>query len=731
MRAAPSTSAARRGHATAARVAARRRRWRWTATSTATRSRRGRRSTPPISAATSRGLTRDFGLPRIAMAGNGRLDVVGGGTLAAPSLRVTARFPALAPGRDARAGADRLGVDSGPRRARGPRRRRARVDAVARRTARCGRRWSRCTRRAGARSPRTPRSRRRSRCASISRGRAAAGEAGDDHRRAVGRAIRRRPGRCAAARGCRSGTRSRCPASSSAPTRNAWRSICAWAAARAERARRPSRVDLGRLPRALVPPALGLGGTVDVDVRSRVGAGAAHRRDGGAGRRPHPRPPQPVVRSDGAARPAAARAGGCARAGWRSRRRATLRSSGRSGHRATRAPRSRWTSTSATPISAVVGGRRSADRRPADEGEAKPLARAREGAGARLDAGSTAASGSRGCRLAVAGRGLAFDEHAVGDLELTVSGEGDGIAHRAARPAPRPARTRIDVTTPLSLRVDPSHSRPTPRRWRARRSRCRGTLDRLPLAALARVAGPPRARRRDAVVAPVGLPARSRSPKGTVAIDVAGAADERFPPTDARIELDFDGGAVRGARPRLAQGAPAARRRGARRSAARPRLLAARAAGGRAAARPRGARAARAAAAGAARRETDREPPRAAQGPPARRPDRRRDGRRAARACSTRRPATSAGQVAVGLRARSRRRYADRKAKLDARSDLAGRRHVARDRRDDRRPRLSRRCARPRPAARAVRRPPGRDSASTFEGLSGVTPADAHGRRAC
>ena len=47
-------------------------------------------------AATSRGLTRDFGLPRIAMAGNGRLDVVCGGTLAAPSLRVTARFPSLA-----------------------------------------------------------------------------------------------------------------------------------------------------------------------------------------------------------------------------------------------------------------------------------------------------------------------------------------------------------------------------------------------------------------------------------------------------------------------------------------------------------------------------------------------------------------------------------------------------------------------------------------------------------
>src|SRR4029079_6005237 len=43
-------------------------------------------------AAAARGLARDFDLPRLAMAGQGRLDVTLGGTTAAPPLRASPRF---------------------------------------------------------------------------------------------------------------------------------------------------------------------------------------------------------------------------------------------------------------------------------------------------------------------------------------------------------------------------------------------------------------------------------------------------------------------------------------------------------------------------------------------------------------------------------------------------------------------------------------------------------------
>ena len=73
-------------------------------------------------------------------------------------------------------------------------------------------------------------------------------------------------------------------------------------------------------------------------------------------------------------------------------------------------------------------------------------------------------------QLAVTGRGLAYGKHTVGDLELTVSGEGNG-ATAARLTSVAPARARIDVTTPLSLRSILCAARPTPRRWRARASR--------------------------------------------------------------------------------------------------------------------------------------------------------------------------------------------------------------------------------------------------------------------
>ena len=122
-----------------------------------------------------------------------------------------------------------------------------------------------------------------------------------------------------------------------------------------------------------------------------------------------------------------------------------------------------------------------------------------------------------------------------------MSGEGDGdlAAHIAST---TPARTNIDITTPLSLR---SILRQPPDAATFMRTpfEVRGNLDRLPLAVLARAAGR-RERVAGTLSSEVAVSGTIAELKGTVAIDVAGAAMGRFPPTDARIELDFDPGAV-------------------------------------------------------------------------------------------------------------------------------------------------------------------------------------------
>ena len=122
-----------------------------------------------------------------------------------------------------------------------------------------------------------------------------------------------------------------------------------------------------------------------------------------------------------------------------------------------------------------------------------------------------------------------------------MSGEGDGnlAAHIATT---TPARTSIDITTPLSLRSilrqppDAATFARTPFDIGATSIGCRSRCSRAPPAGPS--ASPARCRRS------WRSPARLPAPKGTVAIDVAGAAMGRFPPTDARIELDFDPGAV-------------------------------------------------------------------------------------------------------------------------------------------------------------------------------------------
>ena len=247
-------------------------------------------------------------------------------------------------------------------------------------------------------------------------------------------------------------------------------------------------------------------------------------------------------------------------------------------------------------------------------------------------------------RLTVAGRGLAIDDHQIGDLSLAVNGEGDGTL-AAQLTSVAPARTRIDVTTPLSLHAL-LHRPPTAAALMRTPFTVKGTIDRVPLAVLAHAAG-----RTEHVAgslsSTISITGTAAAPEGTVAVDIAGAALDRFPPTDARLELTFADRAVE-ARARVV-------RRGAPLLAAESRVDAplgdsapARGPGRRARAPPRRVRALHDPAAGAAAAERARAAPRA-QGPPARGPERRRHARRAAgrlsRAGERRSPRQDAGRV--------------------------------------------------------------------------------------
>ena len=292
------------------------------------------------------------------------------------------------------------------------------------------------------------------------------------------------------------------------------------------------RVDLARLPPALVSPGLGLGGTVDADMRAELG--------------PAPRIAAKAALADGRIRGHrnlaleldAALDRGRARGELRARglavdARATFDLPGEWPPRNARAPLVLSLDTGDADLAAIA-------RTIADVTEQAPApVKGRARVSLRLDG----KVGKPRLQLAVTGRGLAYGKHTVGDLDLTVSGEGNGsMAARLTSIAP--VRTRIDVTTPLSLRSILRLRRPPDAAALARtRFEVKGTLDRLPLAALARAAGRP-GHFGGALSANLSVSGTLQDPEGTVAIDVAGASAERFPATDARIELGFDDRAV-------------------------------------------------------------------------------------------------------------------------------------------------------------------------------------------
>ncbi|HEY7374656.1 MAG TPA: translocation/assembly module TamB domain-containing protein [Polyangia bacterium] len=479
----------------------------------------------------ARVLTRDFGLPRLAISGNGRVDVACGGAVAAPSLRAAVRFPRLAFGGtsareltasaripdlrvpealDADVGA--AAIDGGGRKLRAAkvtlraagRRITAQAAIAAPQRLRidlAGERQARRTIALDALTVRYPEAtwtlRRRARLELAGGAVALSGfELGADAQRLS-------------------------------------------AEVRAGGARRTAHVkiahlDLSRLPPALVPRDVGLGGSVDAELDLRADRGEAPRvvaRATLAGGRVHG---HRDLSLNVAARLERGRAKGDLQArglGVAAQARFDLPAAWPP--RNARAPLALTVETGDVDLAAVA-------RAVAETAGTPPPRLAGHG---RVTLRLDGRVGEPRLQIDVSGRGLVFDDRRIGDLALSVNGEGDGgLSARITSLAP--ARTRIDVTTPLSLRAILRRP-PTAEALARTRFELRGTIERLPLSVLARAAGGAApAHVRGTLSSTLSVTGTPSEPQGKIAVDVAGAATDRFPPTDARVEADFERGAV-------------------------------------------------------------------------------------------------------------------------------------------------------------------------------------------
>jgi translocation and assembly module TamB len=312
--------------------------------------------------------------------------------------------------------------------------------------------------------------------------------------------------------------------------------------ARGDRARlAATAIDLGRLPRALVPSAARLGGRLDAVVqaereraqpRLRVTATIAGGRMG--------RVRGIALRLDGEV------------ARGRARGRLAAHGLGTGGEAHFDLP-ARW-----PPVDRTSGKRGRApfeiDVRLSDT----DLARVTEAARA-FDLPLPALAGHLRLAARVDGSpahpALAIDLHAagltvrgaaLGDLTLAARGENDQpISARfeaASLAGAHGARGELTLRTPLSLR---DILRAPGDRARLARAPIdlAGAIEALPLAALAPFA-PRLPRLQGTASAKLALAGTVAEPTGTATIDVAGAASSRFPPTDARVELGIDHDAI-------------------------------------------------------------------------------------------------------------------------------------------------------------------------------------------
>jgi translocation and assembly module TamB len=147
--------------------------------------------------------------------------------------------------------------------------------------------------------------------------------------------------------------------------------------------------------------------------------------------------------------------------------------------------------------------------------------------------------------LKLAAKSLVVEGQPVGDVDLAFRGDADHSleAHlKVATDAGGGAHTAIDLKTPLSLRAVMRRP-PTIESLLRTPIEMRGDVDRLPLAVLAQLArtGSPVG---GTLTSHLTLSGTALDPRGSLTADVAGATARGVPSTDARLELQLDRGAI-------------------------------------------------------------------------------------------------------------------------------------------------------------------------------------------
>ncbi len=137
------------------------------------------------------------------------------------------------------------------------------------------------------------------------------------------------------------------------------------------------------------------------------------------------------------------------------------------------------------------------------------------------------------------GRALRMSGRALGDLEVALRGNDDRpltLAVHAAPPGVPPAE--LEATTPLSLR-SLLRRRPSAATLARTPFEIKGHVAQVPLSTLGKLLGEPVL---SGGTLSLQLAARGSAvdPSGTLAIDLTGATNARFPATDARVELKVD-----------------------------------------------------------------------------------------------------------------------------------------------------------------------------------------------
>jgi translocation and assembly module TamB len=297
-------------------------------------------------------------------------------------------------------------------------------------------------------------------------------------------------------------------------------------------------LDLGRLPRALVPPRLALGGVLDVDARLAGSAAAPEiaARVGLVGGRVRGYRDL-ALQLD--ARYARARATGQLNLrGLGARLDARFDAPAAWPPPTGQAPMHVEVTLPETDLGAVMTALATATGQPAPA-----HLRGRAQLAIHLDGAARAPA----LNVDVSAKGLAVEQQAVGDVHLTITGAGDQptsarleIANVGGAGAA--AHTQLNIKTPLSLQRLLRRP-PTAAELQQTQVEVAGEVASLPLAVLAQLARYPRTIS-GVLSSHLALSGTALDPRGKASVDVTGAATGRFPPTDARFELDLTHDAV-------------------------------------------------------------------------------------------------------------------------------------------------------------------------------------------